>query len=461
MVAHGQVGEVLPAPQGAVTVVKPERGFVDDAFALSEDGSVFFYVNTDGASWASLRAVGLPPRPRVDAGSSAPASSSGAPDAAGTPPLRTAGGQAASKPLLAAAKTPPPKKTPPAPAFTVAAGQSLELLTGLQLSVAKMALLPDDRVLLVMRDLDAGGMVNGSVYSLRSRAAVPVPGGTAGSIGPATDIMLAESPSGPVIVAATRPIEARAEYQIQVWNAATLKLIGQRSYRLREGDGRVMTAQGSALPLYFIDDYQTLVAKHDGYFDKKKDIRQPDFLAFVDSLTAKVRRSQPISDPTALLELARVHKEHGESVFPFADPETQKIFLYVFSDRAAADTAAESRSELRLPRPSSTYDGTTLRYQRLRPDRLLLSLAVDPVNEQAVAQRRTDLDDIDFCLVDPYAPAAVQKLRTLPGHKRPSAWTASVNGRVALLRKHKNFPRGGPQVEVYDLSLDGSASADH
>jgi hypothetical protein len=94
-----------------------------------------------------------------------------------------------------------------------------------------------------------------------------------------------------------------------------------------------------------------------------------------------------------------------------------------------------------------------LRYQRLRPDRLLLSVSVDPVNEQAIAQRRSDPDDIDFCIVDPAAPAGLRKVRTISGNRRPTEWAASPTGRLVLLRKHKNFPRGGPEIEVYDLDL--------
>src|SRR5437868_2544829 len=70
---HAQKSEALPPPVGAVTVVKPERGFVDDAFALSADGSLFFYINTDGASFANLRAIGLPPRSGGQAAVPAPA----------------------------------------------------------------------------------------------------------------------------------------------------------------------------------------------------------------------------------------------------------------------------------------------------------------------------------------------------------------------------------------------------
>lgn len=455
----GLPSDPLPAPQGAVTVVKPERGYIDEAMALSADGSVLFFVHTDGASWASLRAVGLPASPNKVA---APAPAA-APPAAGVvyPPLRQAGvkpGPVPPKGAQAPAAPPAPVKAPE-PSFTLEAGKTVDVLTGLPLSISKMYVLPGDHVLFVMRDIESSGTL-ASVYSLRTKAVVNLPGSSNGSIGPVSDIALGESPQGPVIISFNRPADQHGDGMLQAWSGTTLKQLGQRAYKLRESDSRVQTPQGTAAPLYFIDDFQTLVAKHDGFFDKKKDSRQPDFLAFIDMLTGKLRRSQPITDPNGLLELTRFHKEHSESVFPLADPETQKIFLFAVSDRAPADVSAETRVELQLPRPSNQYDGATLRYQRLRRDRLLFTLNVDPVNEQAVAARRSDPDDLDIFLTDPMqaAPMATppRRLRTLPCYRRPTMWAVSPNGRFALLRKHKNFPRGGTQVELYDLDLDGT-----
>jgi hypothetical protein len=454
----GLPSDPLPAPQGAVTVVQPDRGYIDEAMALSDDGSVLFFVHTDGASWATLRAVGLP-RSGTQITQEPPA------PAAVPAPAPAPAGKVGPGP--ARAPVPAPAVSPVAPAFTLEAGKTVDLITGLSLSIIRMHLLPNDQVLFVMRDLESSGIA-GTVYSLRTHAALNLPGVTGGSIGPVTDIAVGQSAQGPVIVSMNRPggqgsaSEARGDYQVQMWSGSTLKPLGQRTYKVREADGRVQTEKGAAAPLYFIDDFQTLVAKHDGFFDKKKDSRQPDFLAFLEVLTGKLRRSQNITDPNGLLELVRFHKEHSESVFPLADAETQKIYLFAVNDRAPADASAESRLELQLPRPSNQYEGSSLRYQRLRRDRLMFSLTVDPVNEQAVAARRSDPDDIDIFLAQPFAApaqaASPRRLRTLPGYRRPTVWTASLNGRFALLRKHKNFPRGGTQVEVYDLDLEGTTS---
>src|SRR5579871_5922965 len=51
-------GEAAPAgaqvekPATALAAVHPDVGFIDDGYALTPDGRVLLYVNTDGASWA-------------------------------------------------------------------------------------------------------------------------------------------------------------------------------------------------------------------------------------------------------------------------------------------------------------------------------------------------------------------------------------------------------------------------
>jgi hypothetical protein len=80
---------------------------------------------------------------------------------------------------------------------------------------------------------------------------------------------------------------------------------------------------------------------------------------------------------------------------------------------------------------------------------------VDPVNEDAVAAKRTDPDEIDLCTVDLSGdkPGPAQRKLTLLAGKRPFGWVVSPSGRLVFLRKHKGFSRGGTEAEVYDLAL--------
>lgn len=100
------------------------------------------------------------------------------------------------------------------------------------------------------------------------------------------------------------------------------------------------------------------------------------------------------------------------------------------------------------------YEMNTLQTQVLRRERMVFSLNLDPVNEEAVAAKRTDPDTLELLTLDPQAAnPTVSKLISLPGHKRPSVWFVTETGRFAVLRKHKNFPRGGTQIEVYDVNF--------
>lgn len=457
--------EVLPAAQGSLAVVVAERGYIDDAMLLTADGGTLLYVQTDGASFATLKAQGLIARPH-HAELSPPAQPAAAatpppPPAATTPP--PAGKKGAGKKGAPAVPAAPAIPAPPIgglPAvnlsFRVGKDKPEELLSGLPLSIFRMVLLPEDRVLFLLRDTDVGDAVQGAIYSLKTKARVPLSGaGTSeGNIGPVNEIVVTNSATGPIILSLKRPADGpRGEYSLHTWNASTLKAGTARSYQVRD-DGRITTDKGTGQPLYFLDDYQTLVAKHDGFYDKKTDVRQPDFIGFVDTLSGKLRHSQPIVDLPGTFAWAKLREKHPEPLFIHIDPASHKAELIRSNDRAADGTAAESRVDLTLPRATKMYEMNTLQMQLLRRERLVFSLNVDPVNEEAVAAKRTDPDTFELMVMDPQAASpTVSKVLSLPGHKRPSAWFVTDTGRFAILRKHKNFPRGGTQIEVYDVNF--------
>lgn len=455
--------EVLPAAQGALTVVTTERGYLDDAMALSADGGTLFYLQTDGASFATLRALGLIARPHhADLAPPAPTPAAPPPPAAAPPPAPTgkkpAGKRGVVTPPAAPALPAPPIAGLPAvtPTIKFNRDKGEDVLTNLPLSIARMVLLPEDRVLFILRDTDIGEAVQGAIYSLKTKTKVALSGaGTSeGNIGPASDIVVTNSATGPIILSLKRPAEPpRGEYALHSWSAGTLKPAVARTYQVRD-DGRTPTDKGTGQPLYFLDDYQTLVAKHDGFYDKKTDVRQPDFIGYIDTLTGKLRRQQPIVDLPGTFQWAKLREKHPEPLFITIDPVAHRADLIRLNDRAETGVAAESRVELSLPRATKMYEANTLQLQLLRRDRLVFSLNVDPVNEEAVTAKRTDPDTLDLLVMDPQAATpTVTKLISLPGHKRPSAWVVTDTGRFAILRKHKNFPRGGTQIEVYDVNF--------
>ncbi len=456
--------EVLPAAQGALAVVVADRGYIDDAMLLTADGGTLLYVQTDGASFATLKAQGLIARPHH-----AELSPPTQPAPAVTPPPPAPAAPAAPVKKGAGKKgaaVAPAAPTIPAPpigglpavnlSFRVGKDKPEDLLTGLPLSISRMVLLPEDRVLFILRDTDVGDAVQGTIYSLKTKARIPLSGaGTSeGNIGPVNEIVVTNSAGGPIILALKRPVDGpRGDYSLNTWSANTLKAGSARSYQVRD-DGRITTDKGTGQPLYFLDDYQTLVTKHDGFYDKKTDVRQPDFIGYVDTLTGKLRHSQPIADLPGTFAWAKLREKHPEPLFIVIDPVSHKTELVRSNDRVAEGAVAESRVELTLPRPSKMYEMNTLQTQVLRRERMVFSLNLDPVNEEAVAAKRTDPDTLELLTLDPQAAnPTVSKLISLPGHKRPSVWFVTETGRFAVLRKHKNFPRGGTQIEVYDVNF--------
>lgn len=458
--------------------IKPDKGYLDDAMALTDRGSVFLYVNTDGLKFASLRAVALPPgRGLLPKPAATQAPPPQAPPVAPTPtPAAPKGAGAKGKTAAPPVPPPPPPLPPLVPFIEDALAQELagkpqgkELLSNLPLNTSRLFLLSDDRVLVVMRDLETTGAHTATLYSLKTKAPIPA----AQAFGPATDIAVLQPATQPGIAADGQPLILTvskpgpqtpdnprsllsSEYKFSAFSSVTGKHLAQRTYKLDE-EGLITTSAGHALPLYFLDDYATWAVKQTGAYDKKKDVRQPDYLAFLDVLTGKIRATRPIADPPGLLDVKRARAAQTASVAVVAEEGTHKVEYLAAFDRALPDGPVETRGLLSLPRPAAKYDATSLRFARLSANALLLSLMVDPVNEEAVRSKRADPDEVDFCLVnlpgagtgDKLGPAE-RKLTLLAG-KRPLAWVASPSGRIVALRKHKGFSRGGTEAEVYDL----------
>ena len=459
---YGSVGHAQSAHPKPLLTVKPDKGYIDDAMAVTDGGAVLLYVTTDGAKFATLRGVALPPgrglNPQAAIEPPAP------PPPPPPPPAVPVKGGKAKAPVAVAPPVPPPPPPPPfmeealAKELAAEPTKAKELLKGLPLNTNRLHLLPDDKILVVMRDLETAGLYTASIYSLKTHAEIPVPGG----IGPASEISLTTIDGQKAIVTANKPGPQspqnpqsllNSEYKFSAFSAATGKPLAQRTYKLDE-DGKINTPNGLALPLYFLDGFATWVVKQGGAFDKKKDLRQPDVLAYLDVFGGKVRATRPIADPPALMDLKRVRSAHHESVAIIAEDGTNQVEIVSALERGRPDGPIEARDQLPLPRPAGIYDAPSLRFKRLRPGTLLLSLMVDPVNEDAVAAKRADPDEVDFCTVDLSGdkPGPAQRKLTLLAGKRPLGWVASPSGRVVVLRKHKGFSRGGTEAEVYDLA---------
>jgi hypothetical protein len=96
------------------------------------------------------------------------------------------------------------------------------------------------------------------------------------------------------------------------------------------------------------------------------------------------------------------------------------------------------------------YDPKSLQQQVGRDGKLYFSLTIDPVNPAAVAAKKADPVHIDLYVFDP-ASGQTERLARLPQNDREYTWSVA-GGRWAVLRKHKGYGRGGPELELYDLT---------
>jgi hypothetical protein len=113
-------------------------------------------------------------------------------------------------------------------------------------------------------------------------------------------------------------------------------------------------------------------------------------------------------------------------------------------------TADQKAHELKLAEELVKYDPKSVQQQLALDEKsLTFSLTVDPVNILAVEKKVADIEYIDFYRADTETGQA-KRLARLPAWGRPFAWRLS-SGLIAVLRKHKGFDRGGPDLEVYQL----------
>jgi len=99
--------------------------------------------------------------------------------------------------------------------------------------------------------------------------------------------------------------------------------------------------------------------------------------------------------------------------------------------------------------PFRLYDATTLKDQE-GPEKstVYVSIAVDPVNPDAIARKKTDMPALDLYGVDLDSRKTRHRVRFLMA--RPVLWKAGA-GKLIVLKRFKSFPRGGDELDIYDL----------
>jgi hypothetical protein len=255
-------------------------------------------------------------------------------------------------------------------------------------------------------------------------------------LAPATDYVLATVGTVPVVMAFNLKSDKKGtSYGFTAFKLTDLKVLKKKIYTqdkqglLKGLDMRVIS---------YGDAYARIIGQRKGEFDKKNDIRKPENIAIVDTFTGKILSQTEITDPMAWAEVVKLRTERP----------AQEAFVLVEELKTAVLIDRESKkSTLKLAVPMHRYEPKTLQ-QRMLGDTLYFSLSVDPVNPDVTARGRTDRPDVDLYAVDLGERVAKRVLHL--GSDRPVAWALGA-GRIAVLRKYKNFSRGGVDLDVYPL----------
>jgi hypothetical protein len=265
------------------------------------------------------------------------------------------------------------------------------------------------------------------------------------SFGPAQDVRLSSYEGEPVVVtydvARTRTDkgEVVVTHSVAAFRVEDGKRVGKPAQLVADDTGFVKKLDFRLQ--YWRDDYLTAVGIKGGTWDRKEDQRSPDVAARLDVPQLTFAKKTPIADVTEHTRRVQIQAEHpNESSFMRVTHDLTGLEWYRGEDTPTAVVLAQ---------PFHHYDPKSLRYQRAADGGMYFSLAIDPVNPDAVARKKADPQWLDLYRVAPGAAEATRVGRVLMG-KRTLAWVAS-DRHWALLPKHVGFSRGSTSVRVYEV----------
>jgi hypothetical protein len=266
-----------------------------------------------------------------------------------------------------------------------------------------------------------------------------------GKVGPATAFGRPPadgSARARLLVAFTRKLGAKgaeATFTVAPYDIATLAPAGKpRTHKVDvAGD---LKPPGVRF-IGFFDGYTRVFSERPGSYDKAADVRSPAKMAIVDAITGKVDKEGPIADYVGWAQTGQLRKQHlGRS-----------LFVELNDDSSGVDVvdAMGKKKPAALAVPFHLYDSRSLRVEEgPTPGQLTFALAVDPLNPDAVQRQKADLPMLDVYSAD--VGNGTVKLRGRVFTPRPITWRSRADVLV-VLKRWKNFSRGGDELQIYDL----------
>lgn len=364
----------LAAPAAVQRFDAGSDGFIDDAYALRDDGKAVAYITTDGATAATLHLADI-------------------------------------------------------------GGKNVDV-AGAPTDAVAVAWLSPTRIL----------VIHGSEGALTAQAFTAAGTDKSKPIGPFGRFAFATVDGKRALVTYTRTEKHGVEHALASYSVDTLKPLKKRTWR-EDAEGQIKQGTSSLKPLWWAEGFTVMAGLRAGEFDKARDMRRPDRYARLDALDGKLLAETEVQDILAFTQISLIRRDAPNQPVIVRYSDDHKKLLMI-------DGIAEH--EIVLPRQLWKYDPATLAWQTLDDKHAAASLTIDPVNPDAVARKKADVDEIELYEIDRQSHA-VRPLLHIAGEGRRSSWQLAGH-RLLLLRKGKGFDRGGVALEIFDITDETRAA---
>jgi hypothetical protein len=213
--------------------------------------------------------------------------------------------------------------------------------------------------------------------------------------------------------------------------------------RLAAGRPLVLDATGTDKALEFrvdhwADGWTKAIGVKGGTWDRKENQRTPDTEATYDLTTNRFVDSHPIAD---LMEQRKRFQV-------LADAGGRLDFVHMTWDNNAVQVwRAGKPATVELDQPLAHYDPKSLQGV-VGHDQVWIALSVDPVNADAVARKKADVEYLDVFTMTSEGHAS-RRARVLSAGMKLRFGV--LDHRFWVLERSPSFDRGGKRIAVYEL----------
>ncbi|HVT07595.1 MAG TPA: hypothetical protein VHO67_09060 [Polyangia bacterium] len=234
---------------------------------------------------------------------------------------------------------------------------------------------------------------------------------------------------------------AEATYTVTPFTLGTLAPAGKPHVFHTDATGDLKPPAPQVRLIGFFDGYTRILAERAGAYDKAADVRDRPRKTIIDALTGKTILEAAIPDLLGWEVTGQLRR----------DRPGQSLFVDLNQDGSGVDVidAMGKKVPAALAVPFRLYDPKSLVVEEgPAPNQLTFSLAVDPLNVDAVKRRKPDLPMLDLYSAD--ASNGDVSLRGRVFTPRAVTYRTRADTLV-VLKRFKSFARGGDELQVFDL----------